>query len=184
MWKSILKQPRLVNLKTFTKPRTKIKVDRNTTCNDKLRESDDKLNNTVVSLEPTLDSWEIASGAHDHYRMLEKKDKTKDEFIFEGIQPTYTPIPENVACKALEVLNKALGPDEMDEDEPIIIDDWKINRLHKNSQKVKRLGLRIAKNEIGEGIFPDIFLNHVLITHSNLDLMKYTNWHHIDVDWR
>jgi hypothetical protein len=180
MWKNILKAP-------ITIGRTKIGMkpmpEEEDECNKQLKKYADKLskmnqqlkvNGEFLPLDDTSGQFSDAA-----QRLYYKEFPTMKKSAVEVIEVAYTPVPENVACKALEML-KAYKVDGQTLDGYVI---------HVGTGKILSSGLtygdlfkklRLVIRE-GEGSNKLVVLEHFIRIFSSI---SDTNFDDIDVDWR
>ena len=206
--------------KTFTKPRTKIKIS-DESCNRRLKEYSEKLKNmdwvlyaphlpkplkmfyrtyTTDSVKKGNDLW-----------LYDPKKETKpfDEFKLEidSLYPEtyysngsdiifykYEPIPENVACKALEILDKPenwWSKIKVRASEQV--DDYSIYFLERDDMPYywgKGLSLVISKGDFLNAEHPEfsetseVNLGHVLMFGVHPIEKEWTNFDSIDISWK
>jgi len=180
MWETLLKKPITVGK---TRIGMKPMPEEEDECNKQLKKYADKLSKMNQQLKvngeflPLDDNSGQFSDAAQ--RLYYKEFPTMEKSAVEVIEVAYTPVPENVACKALEML-KAYKVDGQTLDGYVI---------HVGTGKILSSGLtygdlfkklRLVIRE-GEGSNKLVVLEHFIRIFSSI---SDTNFDDIDVDWR
>tara|TARA_R110000744_G_scaffold60119_1_gene124724 strand:+ start:9639 stop:10298 length:660 start_codon:yes stop_codon:yes gene_type:complete len=145
-WEDILKVQVLGNKQKVKMGNIAIPTEDDTDCNRKLKEFADKLRNYNILLKerweagwPNKEIQELFGGEEkvnhpdaNSWRLVDLKrhhDQYSYEVMYEETYFTYQQIPENVACKVLEILESETPFfDEEAETKVFNFDDWTIKR--------------------------------------------------------
>jgi len=136
-WWDILKNAKLSGKAkgkgtSFDASKININIDEDDKCNKKLQEWANKLKNYTLLMEMRFKRMKLLQ---KHFEIVEdtssslkgvelKQKKTSQKYIYEGIMVglhesvrfLYNPVPEEVACKAIDMLKKSTTIDDYDVD--------------------------------------------------------------------
>jgi len=121
---------------SFDASKIKINIDEDDKCNKQLQEWANKLKNYNLLMKKEYNGNKILQ---KHFEMVEdpipfmkgvelKQKKTSQKYIYEGLMVglnesvrfLYNPVPEEVACKAIDMLKKSTTSDDYDVDSRVI----------------------------------------------------------------
>ena len=140
-WWNILKNTKLSGKAkgkgtSFDASKIKINIDEDDKCNKQLQEWANKLKNYNLLMKKEYNGNKILQ---KHFEMVEdttssvkrvelKQKKTCQKYIYDGmmvglyesVRFLYNPVPEKIACKAIDMLKKSTTSDDYDVDDRVI----------------------------------------------------------------